>query len=128
MFIEKKRTKFFALPICFTKYTIEDEKINVKRGFFTIVEDDAYMYKVQDVRLVRSLWERIFRTGTVICYTGDTTTPEIKLIHIKNSLEIKNFIMKASEEARIKRRTMHTLDINASHYDSDDVDDDFDGQ
>lgn len=128
MFVEKKRTKFLALPICFTKYTIEEEKINIKKGLFTIVEDDAYMYKVQDVRLVRSLMERIFKTGTVICYTGDTTTPEIKLIHIKNSLAVKDYIMKASEEARIKRKTMHTLGIDATDYNESDVDHDFDGE
>ena len=128
MFVEKKRTKFLALPICFTKYTVEEEKINIKKGLFTIVEDDAYMYKVQDVRLVRSLMERIFKTGTVICYTGDTTTPEIKLVHIKNALAVKDYIMKASEEARIKRRTMHTLGIDAVEHDESDVDHDFDGE
>ncbi|BBF42031.1 hypothetical protein lbkm_0713 [Lachnospiraceae bacterium KM106-2] len=124
MFVEKKRTKFMALPLLFTTYTINEEKINVKSGLFSTVEDDAYMYKVQDVRLKRSFLERIFKTGTVICFTGDTTHPELKLEHIKKSSEIKDFIMSASEEARIKRRTLHTLDIASSEIsDVDDLDD-----
>lgn len=110
-FEEKKRTKMFGLPWTFTKYIIDEEKVTIKSGFLSTVEDDAYMYKVQDVRLVRSLCERIFKTGTLVCYTGDTTHPELKLVHIKNASEIKEFLMKASEEARIKRRTLHTLDI-----------------
>ena len=40
--IEKKRSKWFGLPIYFTTYTIDEEKINIRKGFFNIVEDDAY--------------------------------------------------------------------------------------
>lgn len=116
-FIEKKRTKLFALPICFTTYTITDDKITICSGFLNITEDDAYMYKIQDVRLKKSFWERIFRIGTVICYTGDTTHPELILTHIKHAAEIKDYIMTASEEARRKRRTMHTLDIDVAELD-----------
>nr|WP_294492219.1 PH domain-containing protein [uncultured Anaerosporobacter sp.] len=118
-FIEKKRTKFLALPICFTTYTITDEKVTIKSGFLSITEDDAYMYKIQDVRLKKSFMERIFKIGTVICYTGDTTHPELELVHIKHAPEIKDYIMAASEEARRKRRTMHTLDIDVSELDEE---------
>ena len=118
-FIEKKRTKFLALPICFTTYTITDEKITIKSGFLSITEDDAYMYKIQDVRLRKSFLERVFKIGTIICYTGDTTHPELELTHIKHAVEIKDYIMAASEEARRKRRTMHTLDIDVTDLDEE---------
>jgi uncharacterized membrane protein YdbT with pleckstrin-like domain len=112
VFKEKKRTKFLGLPICFVTYRIFDDKINIKSGFLTTVEDDAYMYKVQDVQLSKSLLERIFKLGTITCFTGDKTHPELKLVHIRNSAEIKDYLIGASEEARRKRRTMHTLDID----------------
>lgn len=118
-YIEKKRTKFLGLPFCFVTYTINDEKINIRSGFLNIVEDDAYMYKVQDVRLTRSFLERIFRLGTITCFTGDKTHPELKLEHIRNAAEIKEYLMSASEEARMKRRTMHTLNIDAGEMDEE---------
>lgn len=121
-YIERKRTKLFALPVCFTKYTINDDKIIITSGFLNITEDDAYMYKIQDVRLTKSLMERIFKLGTITCYTGDTTHPELKLMHIKNASAIKEFLMEASEEARRKRRTMHTLGIDAASEEFDDDD------
>lgn len=120
-YVEKKRTSFLGLPICFKTYTITDEKINIKQGFLTLIEDDAFMYKIQDIRLEKKFLERIFRLGTIICYTGDITHPELKLEHIRNCNEIKDFIMKTSEEARIKRRTLHTLDIDAVNIDTDDI-------
>jgi uncharacterized membrane protein YdbT with pleckstrin-like domain len=116
IYVEKKRTKFLALPICFTTYTITDEKLTITSGFLDITVDDAFMYKVQDVKLTKSLMERIFKLGTVTCYTGDTTHPELKLLHIRNASEIKDFLMNASEEARRKRRALHTLDIDNSDF------------
>ena len=67
--------------------------------------------------------ERIFGLGTVVCYTGDTTHPKLLLEHIKNAKDVKNYILKESEEARRKRRTLNTLDIGSGALDADDIDD-----
>lgn len=116
-FREKKRVLFFGLPWTFTWYIIGEELLTVKRGLLKTVEDDCYMYKVQDVKMTTTLAERIFGLSTVICYTGDTTDPQISLTHIKNAREIKSFILEASEEARRRRRTMNTLDIGTIERD-----------
>jgi len=120
-FVERKRIKFFGLPLSFTKYSVEEETITITSGFLSITEDDAYMYKIQDVRLTRSLSERIFKIGTITCYTGDTTHPELVLVHIRHSNEIKDYIMEYSEEARRKRRSLHTLNIDAEELDEQEL-------
>lgn len=122
-FVEKKRWLFLGLPFTFTKYHIKDNTITIDSGLLKKVENDCYMYKVQDVELVNSLAERIFGLGTVVCYTGDTTHPKLMLEHIKNAREIKNFILEASEQARMKRRTLNTLDIGAAELDDGDFTD-----
>ena len=118
-FVERKRWLFFGLPFTFTKYIIKENVLTIDSGFFKKVENDCYMYKIQDVELVSSLPERIFGLGTVICYTGDTTHPRLSLIHIKNSRAVKEFILEASETARLKRRTINTVDIGAGDIDFD---------
>lgn len=110
-FKERKRWLFFGLPFTFTVYTIKSDMLTIDKGFLKKEEDDCYMYKVQDVKHTATLFERMAGLGTVTCYTGDTTDPVLKLIHIKHSKDIKDFLFKASEEARIKRRTMNMVNI-----------------
>lgn len=118
-FVERKRWLFFGLPFTLTQYIVKENVLTIDSGFFKKVENDCYMYKIQDVELVSSLPERIFGLGTVICYTGDTTHPKLSLIHIKNARAVKDFILDASETARLKRRTINTVDIGAGEIDFD---------
>ena len=112
-FIERKRLLFFGLPWTFTKYTVKEDVITINTGVLNTQEYDCYMYKVQDVKLQTSLLERLFKLGTVLCYTGDNTNPILTIAHIKNAKAVKDFILEMSEKARIKRRTMTMLDIGA---------------
>ena len=121
-FLEKKRWLFLGLPFTFTKYVIKEDMITVDTGVFTKVENDCYMYKVQDVEHTASIWERMAGLGTIVCYTGDTTHPKLLIEHIRNSKQIKEFILKESEEARLKRRTVNMLDIGSGELgDIDDI-------
>ena len=112
-FQERKRWVFLGLPFTFTKYSIMEDMITITSGLFKIVENDCYMYKVQDVELTATLGERMVGLGSVICFTGDTTHPRLVLEHIKHAREIKEFILKESEEARLKRRTVNMVDIGS---------------
>ena len=81
-------------------------------GLFKKEENDCYLYKVIDVRLESTLLERMLGLGTIHCFTGDVTDPDLKLLHIKHAKEIKDYILKQSEQERMKRRT-----VNMQHLD-----------
>ena len=109
---EKKRSIFLGLPLTFTSYTVTEEIITVDTGLFKKEENDCYLYKVIDVRLESTLLERMLGLGTIHCFTGDVTDPDLKLLHIKHAKEIKDYILKQSEQERMKRRT-----VNMQHLD-----------
>ena len=118
-YVERKRWLFLGLPFTFTKYIIKEDVITIDSGLLKTVENDCYMYKVQDVELTTKLIEKMFGLGTVVCYTGDTTHPKLLLEHIRHAREIKDFILKESEEARLRRRTVNMLDIGSDVSDDD---------
>ena len=109
---EKKRSMFLGLPWTFTTYTVTDEFISIDSGLLNKVENDCYMYKVIDVRLETTLMERILGIGTIHCFTGDVTDPDLKLQHIKNAKEIKDFNPETIRTGKTKRKT-----LNMQHLD-----------
>ena len=118
----RKRWVFFGLPFTFTVYHIGEDLLTIDTGFFKLEQNDCYMYKITDAKLTRTLMERIFGLGTITCYTGDTTDKVIEIKHIKDSEEIKDYIIKASEAARIRRRTVNMQNITADGLDPDELD------
>ena len=82
------------------------------------------MYRIQDVKLVTGFLERIFRLGTVVCYSSDVTDPMLELKHIRRAREIKDYILSTSESERRKVRTLHTLDLDTDASEFADVSDD----
>lgn len=119
---ERKRWVFLGLPFTFTVYIIKDDVLTIDQGFFKKVENDCYMYKVQDVEHTQTFFERLVGLGTITCFTGDTTHPKLIIEHVKRSREIKNYILEASEAARMRRRTLNTLNIGTKTMDDMDND------
>ncbi len=109
---ERKRLLFFGLPWTFTTYTVADDMITMNSGLLKRIENDCYMYKIVDVQLEVSIWERLFGLGTVHCFSGDVTNPDLRLQHIRHAKEIKDYILKESEEARIRRRTVNMQSLD----------------
>ena len=122
MYKERKRCLFFGLPLSFTTYTIQEDKVSRKRGLLRTVEDDTLMYRIQDVRLVTGFFERLFGLGTVVCYSSDVTDANLELVHIRHAREIKEFILKTSETERRKVRTLHTMGLDADASDLEAMD------
>lgn len=124
-FRERKRWGFLGLPFTFTVYKVREDMLTIESGFLSKKEEDCYMYKINDVELRRSFWERIFHTGTVVCFTGDVTDQTLTLKHVRNSKEIKEFILKHSDEEKIKRRTVNMQNIGHNiDMDGDGIPDD----
>ncbi len=100
---DRKRI-FFGLPWTFTRYRLTEEKLIIDTGLLTRKEDEIRLYRILDISLRRSLWERLFGLGTVHCCSGDKTSPEFDIAHIKNAREFKEMLSDLVEEKRRERR------------------------
>ena len=97
---DRKRI-FFGLPWTFTRYALTEEKLYIKTGVFSTREEEVRLYRIMDVTLKRSLWERLCGLGTIHCCSADKSSPEFD---IKRSQQIKNMLSDMVEAQRDKKR------------------------
>ena len=113
---DRKRT-FLGLPLSFTRYMLSEDRLFVEKGFLNSVLDEENLYRVRDIRVTRSLWQKLFRLGTVTVYSTDASNGETELKSIKNPIEVNEEIVRLVEEARKKHgiRASEMLMGNPTH-------------
>lgn len=99
-----RKRPIFGLPLSFTKYRLTEEKLLIGTGILWIKEEDIQLYRIMDLTLHQSLFQRIFNVGTIHCCSGDKTTPEFDIKDVKNPAQVKELLSKQVEEQRDKKR------------------------
>lgn len=114
---DRKRT-FLGLPLSFTKYMLSEDRLFVEKGFLNSELNEEQLYRIRDVKVTRSLGQRLFKLGTVTVFSsGDETVLE----SIKDPIEVKEEIVRLVEEARRKHgiraneMLMPTPDVECDH-------------
>lgn len=127
---DRKRT-IFGLPLSFTKYTLDEERLFIKTGFLNQKEDEVRLYRIMDVSLERSFGQRIFGVGTIHCSSGDKTMGNFDIKSVKKARDVKEMISMRVEEERDRKRVtnreyMHEHDEDyldedgmCEHYDDE---------
>ncbi|MBR5094408.1 MAG: PH domain-containing protein [Oscillospiraceae bacterium] len=115
---DRKRT-IFGLPWSFTRYILTDEKLLIIKGVFKQTEDEIRLYRILDVSLKRSLFERFDRVGTIHCCSSDKTSGEFDIRRVKKSREVKELISDMVEKQRIARGVTLREEMTPNLMDSD---------
>ena len=124
LFKQRKRI-WCGLPWTFTIYSYDEERIFVKSGVFSIIEDEIRLYRVLDLSLKRSFMQRIFGLGTIIVDSSDKTMKCFEIKNIKNAKEAKEQLSQLVEEERQRKRISgREYMVDHDHDGYDDYDDD----
>ena len=96
----KDRKRYLGLPLSFTKYSLSDDRLFMEKGLFTTTLDEVQLYRVRDVRVVRTLGQKIFGVGTLTLYTADQSNPTVELVNIKYPDKVRRFLGNLIEQQR----------------------------
>ncbi len=106
---DRKRI-IFGLPWSFTRYSLTEDKLIIDTGFLNRTEDEVRLYRILDVTLRRSLFERLFGLGTIHCCSSDKSMGDFDISRIKRSRDVKELLSEMVEEQRrIRRVAMREL-------------------
>lgn len=116
---DRKRI-IFGLPWTFTKYTLTKEKLLVETGILNKDQEEIRLYRIMDLTLKRSLWQRLFGLGTIHCCTADKSSPELDIQWIPDSQNVKELLSDLVEAERMEKRVSSREFFSDSDGDLDD--------
>ena len=120
LFKERKRI-WCGLPWTFTVYSFDEERFFIKRGMFTIKEDEIRLYRILDLSLKRNFIQRIFGLGTITVDSSDKSMKCFEIKNIKHARDFKELLSQKIEEERMRKR------ISGREFISDHDHEGFDG-
>lgn len=103
---DRKRITFFALPLSFTTYAVTNEVLYINSGFFTSKEDEVRLYRILDISLKRSLFQKMFGLGTIHCCSSDKSMSDFDIVNVKKPQEVKRLLSDLIESQRETKRVV----------------------
>ena len=116
---DRKRI-IFGLPWTFTKYILTKEKLLVETGILNKDQEEIRLYRIMDMTLKRSLWQRLFGLGTIHCCTADKSSPELDIKWSPDSENVKELLSDLVEAERMEKRVSSREFFSDSDGDLDD--------
>ena len=125
MYIWKDRKRFLGMPLSFTRYALSKDRLFFSVGFLSVRDEEVLLYRIRDISIKRTLWQRIFGVGSICVVTSDKSTPQLVLKNVKHPLDVKEMLHNNVEECKIRRR-MRVSEMMADIHDDPDDDSDLD--
>ncbi len=101
---EDRKRNGLGLPWTFTKYGMDKERLFIDKGFLSTKSYEVRLYRITDVSLVRTLWQKIIGTGTILIHSSDRTLGNFKIRNVKKSESVKELISDTVEKQREAKR------------------------
>ena len=101
----KDRKRYFGLPWSFTRYSLvrkegEWVKVFADVGLLYTIVDELNLYRIKDISLRQTLFDKIFGTGTITLFSNDSRNPVFYLKHIAHPYKVRDFLSNQIEEQR----------------------------
>jgi uncharacterized membrane protein YdbT with pleckstrin-like domain len=103
---DRKRI-IFGLPWSFTKYSLSENRIFIETGILNYEQNEVRLYRVLDLQLTRSFFQRLFGLGTIKVSSSDQSMKNFEIKNIKNSMEVKETLSRLVEEQRDAKRVVN---------------------
>lgn len=121
-YIWKDRKRYLGLPLSFTRYAVSEDRLFLSVGLLNLKDEEILLYRVRDISVSRSLWQRLFGVGTITVTSSDKSQPVLTIQNVKDPTMVKELIHSQVEEMKVQRRVRFS---EIASY-NDDMDDELD--
>ena len=104
LWTDKKR--YLGLPLSFTRYSLSEDRLFEDRGLLIARHNEILLYRVKDINVSISLWQRLFGVGTIKIYSVDSSSPVLCVMNVKEALAVKELIHLTVEKVKEEKGVM----------------------
>ena len=117
-----RKRNFLGLPWTFTIYGFSKDRLFIKTGVLSTKEDEVRLYRITDVSLHRSLWQRIMGMGSIKIYSADQSLGDFEIKNIRDCENVKEQLSQLVEDERqAKRVSSREFLMDDGEADGDDI-------
>ena len=99
-----RKRNWLGLPWTFTVYGLTEDRLFIMSGMLNIHEDEVRLYRILDLSLRRSFWQRIVGLGTIHVDSSDKTMKAFDIHNIRNCEAVKEQLSQLVEQERDNKR------------------------
>lgn len=99
----KDRKRILGLPLSFTIYTVDENRLYVQQGLFSTSVSELLLYRVLDIKSHRSFGQKLLGVGDVTLYNNDASDSQIVLKNIRNPEAVRRFLSQIIETRRTEK-------------------------
>lgn len=120
----RDRKRILGLPISFTRYALDTQRLYVSIGFFKTVTNELLLYRILDITSSRTLGQKMFGVGDVALQSADKSHPVLVLQNVRHPEKVRRMLSTMVEELReaqgIRGREMYAAAVGGAGF--EDVD------
>ena len=102
----KDRKRYLGMPISFTRYEFDSDRLVSRIGLLKTVTNEVLLYRILDIKMTQTLWQKLFGVGTLMLYTADQSDNQIPLVNIKHPEKIRRGLSELVEKERMEKRLL----------------------
>ena len=94
------RKRILGMPISFTVYEVDESRLTIRKGLLSTTTDEMLLYRILDLKMYQTLWQKIFGVGTIILYTADQSGHTTEIKNVKYPEKVRKFLSRTVEQQR----------------------------
>ncbi len=83
-----------------TRYTLTALRLSLRRGLMSTAIDDISLFRIKDIELRQSFWQRLGGIGTILVTSSDTVEPLAELHAVKDPEAVRRLLRAQVDAAR----------------------------
>lgn len=99
----KDRKRYLGLPLSFTRYEVTPDRFITHKGLLSTETNELLLYRILDIKMVRTLGQKIFGMGTITLYSADQSNATFEIKNIRKPDAVRRFLSKIIEQERTQK-------------------------